>query len=98
MSEHFAVNYLYGPAEEQARHRPEHRAYLSELVDRGLLLASGPFTDQEEPGALLVFRAESAEEVEELTRGDPMHRHGVVREHRIRPWNPVLGVFVSSGL
>lgn len=91
MAEHFAVLYSYGPAEEQARHRPAHRAYLGQLLEQGHLLVSGPFTDGQDEGALLVFRAESAAEVEELLHQDPMYLNGVVTGMRIRAWNPVLG-------
>ena len=91
MNQHFAVIYTYGSAEEQARHRPEHRTYLATLVEQGSLLASGPFTDDGDPGALLIFSAKDSQSVATLIEQDPMRRHGVVLDYRIRPWNPVLG-------
>lgn len=96
MSQHFAVVYTYGPPEEQAVHRPAHREYLGELLSRGSLLVSGPYTDGT-PAALLIFRAESAEEVEALLRQDPMHLNGVVLDWQIHAWNPVLGTVGESG-
>ncbi|MCP3425111.1 YciI family protein [Rothia sp. AR01] len=91
MPQHFAVTYSYGPAEEQAKHRPQHRAYLGALVERGCLKASGPFTDEQAPGALLIFEAESPAEVQELLDADPMVTGGAVTGVEIRSWNPVLG-------
>lgn len=87
----FAVHYSYGPAEQQAQHRGEHRAYLSTLLEQGSLLASGPYTDGISEAALLIFEAESAEAVQKLLDQDPMMVHGVVRQHQIREWNVVLG-------
>lgn len=88
---HFAVHYSYGPAEEQAKHRGEHRAYLGSLLEKGSLLVSGPYVDEAADGALLIFSAESADEVDSLLRQDPMFVNGVVTSHEIREWNPVLG-------
>ena len=88
----FAVTYVYGgPADVLAARRPEHREYLGGLVEQGLLLASGPFDDDGAAGALLVFSAADAAEVERLTDEDPLVRHGVVTERTVRPWKVVLG-------
>ncbi|WP_129659725.1 YciI family protein [Rothia halotolerans] len=91
MPQHFAVTYSYGPAEEQAKHRPEHRAYLGALLERGALKVSGPYSDEGSPGALLVFEADSPEEVRALLDDDPMVLGGAVTGVEIRSWNPVLG-------
>ncbi|GAA1746771.1 YciI family protein [Kocuria aegyptia] len=88
----FAVTYVYGgPADVLAARRPEHRTYLGGLVAQGHLLASGPFDDAAAPGALLIFAAEDAAEVERLSDEDPLVRHGVVTERTVRPWKVVLG-------
>ncbi|WP_030015991.1 MULTISPECIES: YciI family protein [Micrococcales] len=87
----FAVHYSYGPAEQQAQHRPEHRAYLSSLLEQGALLASGPYTDGISEGALLIFEAEDSSAVQALLDQDPMMVNGVVKSHQIREWNLVLG-------
>ena len=42
-------------------------------------------------GALLVFRAESASEVEAFARADPYVRNGLVTSWRVRPWTVVVG-------
>ncbi len=55
----YAVRYTYDERTDvRDRVRPEHRAYLASLVEHGALLGCGPFTDGE-PGALLVFSADS---------------------------------------
>ena len=54
----YALTYTYGgPSEILAEHRPAHRAFLRELQERGVNLASGPLGDD---GALIVLRADSA--------------------------------------
>ena len=59
--QYFAVHYTYvDDAELIARHRPDHRAFLSGLTDKGLI-AGGAYPDATPPSALLVFKAESAE-------------------------------------
>lgn len=88
----FALTYVYGgPADVLAARRPEHRRFLGGLLDRGLLLASGPFAGDGPAGALLLFRAADAAEVERLSDEDPLVRHGVVTERTVRPWQVVLG-------
>lgn len=68
--------------------RPTHRQYLKELLGKGKLAISGPFTDGF--GALIVYEAESAEEAEALLKGDPFHENGVFLSWTIRPWNTVM--------
>ncbi|MEX3611232.1 YciI family protein [Rothia sp. LK2588] len=88
---HFAVVYTYADAEKQAQHRPAHREYLSELLNEGKLVASGPFVGGDEPGALLIFTGETAAEIEGLINNDPMNVGGAVLSFEIHEWNPVLG-------
>jgi uncharacterized protein YciI len=68
--------------------RPVHRRYLHSLKANGQLAVSGPFTDA--PGALIVYEAASAEEAEQLLKGDPFHAQGIFVSWVIRPWNPVI--------
>jgi uncharacterized protein YciI len=70
--------------------RPEHRAYLGDLADQGVVLGSGPFTDGE-PGALLVFRTADREALDTVLAADPFRREGLVRETDVRPWDIVIG-------
>jgi uncharacterized protein YciI len=68
--------------------RPLHRQYLAELKARGQLAASGPFTD--EPGALIIYEADSQEQAESILRGDPFCTNGIFVRWQLRPWNPVF--------
>ena len=91
----FAVNYQYGAEPHQLDEiRPIHRAWLSELLEKGLLLASGPMVDN--PGALLIFRAESAIELSALLDNDPFDIAGFIGTRSIQQWNPVFGPFSAS--
>jgi uncharacterized protein YciI len=92
----FAVQYIY---DEQARRRdkvrPEHRAFLSTLLDQGTLLASGPLADDGAPGALLIMAAASAREVDLLLDADPFKLEGLIIARVVREWTPVFGPWTS---
>jgi uncharacterized protein YciI len=68
--------------------RPTHRAYLSELLAKGQLAATGPFTDGW--GALIVYVADSPEQAEALLKADPFHAAGIFVRWTIRPWKVVM--------
>src|SRR6185437_2974028 len=42
-------------------------------------------------GAVLVFRGESAEVVEQFAKSDPYVLNGLVKQWRVRKWNTVIG-------
>jgi uncharacterized protein YciI len=73
--------------------RPAHRQYLTGLRDQGKLVISGPFAD--DAGGLLVYEAESPEQVETLIREDPFAKQGVFLSWEIRPWNVI---FINQNL
>ncbi|MGH8965426.1 MAG: YciI family protein [Actinomycetes bacterium] len=88
----FAVSYRYtDDTATRDRLRPEHRAYLGGLADRGTLLLSGPYGAGEAPGALLLFRAGDKAEVASLLEKDPFAVAGVVADAEVIEWEPVLG-------
>ncbi|MBK7819567.1 MAG: hypothetical protein IPJ61_00460 [Tessaracoccus sp.] len=92
---HFAVQYTY--VEDAAAldaTRPAHRDYLRTLLD-GPLLAAGPLVGSPLPGALLIFRAESADAVVTLLDQDPFWTERLIVERSVEQWNPVLGVFAA---
>lgn len=74
-------------------HRPAHRAYLTSLIEKNQLFASGPTEDGY--GALIVYEADSPEAVESLMKGDPFHAAGVFLTWTVRPWKMV---FFNSNL
>jgi uncharacterized protein len=90
----FAVTYLYtAPTNQIDEIRPIHRAWLSELLEQNVLLASGPMVDT--PEALLIFESESAEELARLLDNDPFDIAGCIGSRTIQTWNPVFGPFGS---
>ena len=71
-----------------AKTRPSHREYLTGLESQNKLVISGPFTDDK--GGLLIYEADTADEVEKMVREDPFAIHGVFVSWEIRPWNVVF--------
>lgn len=88
----FTLVYRYTEdADRVTQHRPEHRAYLRSLAEQGHLLLAGPLGEAGPPGGLLVFEAESSEQVRGFADGDPFHRHGVIVETTVRSWTLSIG-------
>ncbi len=89
----FAVQYTYHPNQGADRdlYRPAHRGYLRELLNDGIVLASGAYPDEENPGALLIFRADTAGEVADRLRIDPFMVQGLVANADIREWSVAMG-------
>ena len=93
--QYFAVHYTYvNDTELIARHRPDHRAFLSGLTDKGLI-AGGAYPEAAPPSALLVVKAENAEAVSDLLADDPFRINNVLADVRIAHWTPVIGVFAE---
>ncbi len=91
----YAVRYTYNAhADHRLAVRPRHRAWLAERLAAGDLLASGPFADGE-PGALLVFRAASRDDLVALLAQDPFAAEDVLAATEVREWEQVLGPWVS---
>ncbi|TQM31593.1 YciI family protein [Nocardia bhagyanarayanae] len=91
----FAVHYTYSEATVPGRdtHRPEHRAWLSGLVEAGTLLSSGPYPDGS--GALLIFRAGDEAALKDLLAQDPFARESLIDAVRAVEWSPIMGAFAD---
>ncbi|RDI31486.1 hypothetical protein DEU38_104200 [Rhodococcus sp. AG1013] len=91
----FAVEYTYAHEKSAQRddHRTDHRAWLADLVRRGIVHSSGPFADGS--GALMMVEASSTDEVESLFDQDPFAKADLVERRVAREWIPVFGVFVK---
>ncbi|WP_026532069.1 YciI family protein [Arthrobacter sp. H41] len=89
----FAVEYVYSPDQNDVReeHRPSHREWLGTLVEQGRVLASGPFSDG--TGALLIFTADTENDLHSLVSQDPFARAGVISAVKTTEWKPVMGAF-----
>ncbi|MBQ1444455.1 MAG: hypothetical protein IIZ13_11480 [Renibacterium sp.] len=88
----FAVEYVYDPdlAERRDEYRPAHRQWLGELVEAGVLLASGPYLDGS--GGLFAFVAADEAALHKVLAQDPFALHGCVAGTRTTGWNPVTGL------
>ncbi|MCQ9165424.1 YciI family protein [Arthrobacter sp. STN4] len=95
----FAVTYNYTVGSDAGRneHRPLHMKFLTGLFESGRLVVSGP-TDAAGPGpgALLVVRADSGEEAEEIMGQDPFALKGYV-ERTVKSWDPKFGADRLAG-
>lgn len=89
---YFILTYDYVPdvLARRAPFRADHLALAREQQEAGKLLLAGAF-DPPTDGALFVFKAESAAEVEAFVARDPYVKNGIVTGHRVRPWNVVIG-------
>lgn len=93
---HFAIHYTYPhEAEPVVALRPAHREFLKSLLDKGTLVASGPYTDGGGSALIIIRLPESAgvADAEALMNDDPFHREQVLDGRSIREWNPVLNIF-----
>jgi uncharacterized protein YciI len=77
--------YESGDLSLAAEYFPAHKARYTEFMNRGVLLALGPFTDRS--GSLAVFTTHEA--AMEFASGDPFVEHGVVGGWEIREWRVV---------
>jgi uncharacterized protein YciI len=86
----FAVTYHYTDDIELVNAiRPSHRVWLGEQLEQGSLLASGPMVNR--PAALLIWKADSIEELNTLLDQDPFEIAGAITERTIEEWNTVFG-------
>jgi uncharacterized protein YciI len=91
----FAVMRRYGPpydAHKPLEAQPDwegHRVFMNALESEGLARLAGPLEGTNE--VLLVFRAETAEEIERRLADDPWTQSGILSTTRILGWNVRLG-------
>jgi uncharacterized protein len=77
-------------ATKRMPYRAAHLAYAQQAVARGTLLLGGALANPID-GAILLFRAPSADVVEQFARDDPYVRSGIVTKWRVREWTTVVG-------
>jgi uncharacterized protein YciI len=81
----YVLFYESGDLALAAEHFPAHRARYTEFMERGVLLALGPFTDA--GGSMAIFV--SQQDAEEFAVGDPFVLNGVVSKWHVREWREV---------
>ena len=82
-----SIEYSQDKAKVEAA-RPAHRAYLTSLIQKDQLFASGPYDDGS--GALIVYEADSPEAVDALMKADPFFAAEVFLKWTVRPWKVVF--------
>ena len=88
----FAVIYRYvDRADEVAEHRPAHREYLRTLVGSPGLIAAGRADGGDQPSGVLLFQADSPEQVIPLLDGDPFWTLGLIEKREIMEWTVAIG-------
>ena len=91
----FAVELVFGPdREKRLSVRPEHREYLTSLVEKGVVLASGPYAD--DTGALIIYEAADEASLKEIISADPYTPANVITKWEIRVWNALLGSWLTD--
>lgn len=88
---HFALTYHYVKDYMARREvcRAQHLARIQEAVDRGRILAAGVLP--KEPGALIVFYAESIDEVLDFAENDPYNKAGLIAAYQADEWLVAAG-------
>jgi uncharacterized protein len=81
----YVLFYESGDLSLAAEHFPAHQARYTEFMNRGVLLALGPFTDR--AGSMAVFTTHEA--AMDFASGDPFVEHSVVSGWQIREWHEV---------
>ena len=86
----FAVTYHYSDDTDLVNAiRPSHREWLAGQLASGSLLASGPMVNR--PAALLIWKADSIEDLNSLLDNDPFEVAGAITQRTIEEWNTVFG-------
>lgn len=79
------------PLEEVQEHRAAHRAYISDLHDRGIVVAAGPL-DPMFGGAVIFSVPDEGSQatLDALVAADP-YVIGGVAQYEVLGWNPIFG-------
>ncbi|WP_274655122.1 YciI family protein [Paenibacillus humicola] len=80
---YFAVFLPIIDTEKSRIYRPQHLEFLENKRREGKIFANGRFTDGS--GGLVIYKAESSDEVLELVRQDPYVAEGA-RGYEIHEW------------
>lgn len=68
--------------------RPAHRERLRQLHADGVLVMSGPFSD--DSGALLIFDVDDPAAMDRVLADDPYYSTPGVTVSRRQPWSPII--------
>jgi uncharacterized protein YciI len=81
--------YSAGNLDEVLANVEEHLKFQVELERKGIMFAAGPLFTEDgmewDGEGLVIIRAESLEDADQIMASDPMHSSGV-RLYQVRPW------------
>lgn len=80
--------------ERRSQFRAEHLALLEAAAQRGELVLAGAVPDPFDR-AVMVWREDTADEIDRFVAADPYVRHGLVESWQLRTWNTVVGSAMS---
>ncbi len=66
----------------------DHTQFIDALFNSGKIIQGGPFSDGS--GSMVIFAADSVEEVRELMKGDPWGQRQILVEDDIKEWTIFL--------
>jgi len=75
-------------AAKRTLYRQAHLQRLEQWAQQGKVILAGPLTDK--PGSLIVVEAESLEEVQTFSQGDPYMINGVFQEITVHPFMQIF--------
>jgi uncharacterized protein YciI len=74
----------------RAPFRSDHLRLLREAHARGEVVMAGAVGESPD-GAIIIFRAETAQTAEQFAKDDPYVKNGLIVTWRVQPWNVVVG-------
>jgi uncharacterized protein YciI len=77
MKYYLVESHFQKPFESFGEIVPQHRAWLQQWYDKGVLLCSGPKSDKS--GGVIIGRAEESATLQALIDGDPYQRNGLAQ-------------------
>lgn len=97
MSRFFMLTYKYVPdvLVKRAPHRAAHLQLAQQYSSEGKMLLGGAFADPVDSAAV-IFKVETAEDVEKFVKADPYVQQGIVTEWKIREWTVVVGALYNA--
>lgn len=89
----YIVTMTHPDGPEWNEHVVVHVEYLLDLIEQGVLKASGPLKGTPLRAGFLIMQADSREAVEAIVADDPFAREGLIVSLQIEEWDPLFGAF-----
>ena len=79
--------FMTEPTKAEISTMNEHFEYLKHLLTEGKLILAGPAINNDNPFGILIFKADSREEAEQMMKNDPSVIAGVQIIKEFEPFN-----------